>query len=107
MRKLVVALFLAGFACYANAAAVYGAVTSSGRPVANVGIEITCAGRVFSATTNAQGSYRVNVAATGECTFSVIGRPGAAITVYSYSDPVRYNFELSGGGNSYSLRRVQ
>jgi hypothetical protein len=81
---------------------IYGFITSSGRVHARAEIQVYCpgdqAGRPsVRGMTADDGSYRVNVPRTGQCTLrlpSVPGGPSAAIV--SYPNPVRYNFQLVG-----------
>jgi hypothetical protein len=90
----------------ANAAQMYGTVTESGRGIANAPLTVTCGAETVQTATDASGSYSLNVSATGICTFALDGRPGASTSVYSYADPVRYDFDVAAAGGAFSLRKL-
>ena len=74
---------------------VFGSITSSGRGVANVTIEISCGGAVTHGATASDGSYRINVPQQGQCTFT-LPQYGASTVVVSYPNPAQYDFQLVG-----------
>jgi hypothetical protein len=105
MRALLCLSVLIGFSLPAHADQIYGTLMQRGLPVADTDIQIVCGDQTFAARTNAQGSYSVRITPIGACELSVSGYPGASLAVYSYNDPVKYDLELSGGGNGFTLSR--
>jgi hypothetical protein len=76
---------------------IYGTIVLEGQGVKSVAVEIQCGkdDPVVKGMTAADGSYRINVAPQGQCTFtlpSYEGRPSAAI--FSGPNPTAYNYEL-------------
>jgi len=87
---------------------IYGSLTSAGRPVARAAIEIKCGENVTQGTTASDGSYRINVQQSGQCTLSLpgyTGRPSAV--VFSSPNPSQFDFELIGpdAKGNYVLRK--
>ncbi len=92
-RRLALAVAALGaVAGPAVAATIYGSVSEHQQPVGNRDIELLCPGQnPVPSTTDARGSYRFTVAATGSC----VVRMGAAEAPVILSDnPAQYNFEL-------------
>lgn len=102
---LVVVILL--FAMTASAAQVYGTLKEGDRPVeAGVNIDITCDNSSYSGQTDAHGSYSIYVQRKGKCTFTVHYRGQHPHTdIYSYDDPVKYDFDLVQTPGGYELRR--
>jgi hypothetical protein len=86
---------------------VYGSIEENGRPVREATeIEINCGGRPFKGQTDKYGSYRVHAAEKGKCSFKITHNNQEVTTeVYSYDNPVRYDFELVVDRGRYTLRR--
>jgi len=85
---------------------VFGSVISNGMGVANTAIEINCGGTATTGATAGDGSYRINVAQQGECTFTLAGHPGhPSAVVFSYPEPSQYDFEVVATNGGSQLRR--
>ncbi len=95
------------FPAVSFAGQINGTLRINGRPApSGVQVNIICGGQHFSGETRSRGSYSVYVNQTGRCTFTVPDYGGASDDkIYSYSDPVRYDFDLSKSNSSYQLRR--
>ena len=95
------------FAPTAFAAQVYGTLKEADQPVeAGVRIDIACANNTSSGQTDAHGSYSIYVQQRGRCTFTVHYRGQHPHTdIYSYDDPVKYDFDLVQTPGGYELRR--
>jgi len=90
----------------AQAGVIFGTITEGKKAAANTAIEIRCGQQgPYKTSTNSQGSYSVRVGATGECSFRVTNKPGEpGAVVFSYAQPVRYDFTLIRGSNNiYTL----
>jgi len=81
---------------------MYGSVIENGRALPNASIQITCPTGSASTVTASDGSFRVNVAVEGRCTFTLT-QYGASAAVFSYAKPVQYDFELRRQGGSAQL----
>lgn len=91
-----------------SAGQIYGTIVLDGQGVKSVAIEVECGkDEPVKGTTAADGSYRINVAAQGQCTLrlpSYEGRPSAAI--FSGPNPAAYNYELVKlADGKYELKR--
>lgn len=79
-----------------SAGQIYGTIVYEGQGVKTVAVEIQCGKEdPVKGTTGADGSYRINVSAQGQCNLtlpSYEGRPTAAI--FSGPNPAAYNYEL-------------
>jgi hypothetical protein len=98
--SIVLALFLAG-SLGLHAGEIYGTLRESGRPVEKgVAIEITAPGgtKIGSGITDQFGSYRVFVKPKGKFTLIVRyqGKSLSPLTIYSYSNAVRYDLAIHG-----------
>lgn len=99
---LITGLFTAGV----RAGIIFGTITQGTRAAANAAIEIQCGQQgTYKTSTNSQGSYSLRVSATGECIFRVTNKPGEpGAVVFSYAQPVRYDFTLiRDSNNNYVL----
>ena len=100
---LLICLFPAsGFA-----AQVYGTLRESGRPAANVTVEVVCGSSKYSAVTDNYGSYRLFAKESGKCRLRVYYQNQTPETVIdSSNDPAHYDFDLIRQGNGqYQLGR--
>ena len=94
-----------------HAGQIYGFIASSSRVHVRTAIQVDCLdGQVWrpsgSGMTADDGSYRINVARNGQCLLKLPQVPGGpAARVFSYPNPVQYNFQLVGQANGYALRR--
>lgn len=86
---------------------IFGSLKEGRRSVGRgVPVEVICGGDRYAVQTDAYGSYNIYAPKTGKCTFVVTHKGASAhASVYSYKDPVRYDFELIQGGRGYELRR--
>jgi hypothetical protein len=97
---------LLGLSVVAQAGPIYGALHSGNQPAANAEVRITCPGNhVYPVRTGPDGSYRLRVNETGRCGFDVsfAGKSGHA-DIFSYNDPVKYDFDLITAGPGYALK---
>ncbi|HJZ68628.1 MAG TPA: hypothetical protein VKF81_10945 [Blastocatellia bacterium] len=104
---LVLLLFLLPTVVFA--AQVYGSLKEGGRPVGRgCKVVVDCSGELYERETDDYGSYSVYAARKGKCTLQVYyqGQWSSRFDIYSYDDPVRYDFDLVRDGNGqYFLRR--
>lgn len=91
----------------ALAGSIYGSLTAGGAAVAKAEIEINCNGSITRTATSADGSYRAAIPQQGRCTLTVASFPGRpSAPVFSYPNPVQYDFQLvRRGDGGYELRR--
>jgi hypothetical protein len=92
----------------AHAGQVYGTIVLDGKGVGGASVEITCgSAAAATGTTAADGGYRINVPAQGQCTLVLPGHAGKpSAMIFSSPNPSLYNFELvKGGDGNYELRR--
>ena len=103
--KLVVTLF--ALPLVMQAGHMYGTLKRGNAPVSGAELKITCGAstRPYAGRTDGEGAYRIRVAENGRCTLEVSldGRSGKA-EVFSYNDPVKYDFELILQGKEYILK---
>jgi hypothetical protein len=85
---------------------IYGTLREGGRGVA-ARIEIVPEGKSpIPVTTSANGAYSVSVPDPGRCWLRVYyTKPVAPVAIFSYAEPVKYDFDLIPAGNGYSLQR--
>jgi hypothetical protein len=91
-----------------HAGQIYGFIASANK----AHIQVYCPGDQpgkpsGEGLTATDGSYRINVGRNGQCTLTlpeINGRPSA--TIFSYPNPVRYNFQLNRRPDgTYELRK--
>jgi hypothetical protein len=107
MKKLSILLALATLLPMTIfAAQVYGSLKENGQSVSGVKVEINCNGRAYGVSTDSSGSYNLYAGEKGKCTFKV-NYKGQAPTfeIYSYDNPVRYDFDLVNENGRYALKR--
>lgn len=105
MRLIEGALFASiAVSCPTFAGQIDGSLFKGGQPVANKDIRLRCEGRTLQSRTTPDGTYRFFVEQSGVCLFEVVD-PELTHKIYSYQDPVRYDFDLVSDGNGYLLRR--
>jgi hypothetical protein len=107
MRMMTFALCLIVlFPTLAYTGQIFGSLREGRRSVGQgVPVEVICGRDRYPARTDAYGSYNIYTPKTGKCTFVVNYNGQSQHVVYSYSDPVRYDFELIQSGRGYQLRR--
>ena len=87
----------------AAAATIYGTIRQGSQPVTNAPVVLSCGGSEAATTnTDARGAYRLTTGRTGRCNLQI---RGASTEVILYQDPIRYDFEIVGGGGQLSLIR--
>lgn len=87
---------------------VYGSLTERNRSVEpGVRIIIGCGPNTYKGVTDKYGSYNIYVPQRGKCNMTVFyGKERPTTSIYSYSDPIRYDFELVRDHQGrYVLRR--
>ena len=87
---------------------VYGTLKEGAAPIgAGVRVEVSCGANTYFAYTDAYGSYKINVPLKGKCTLRVHYNGQIVLyDIYSYDDPVRYDFEVIKQSNgTYQLKR--
>lgn len=109
MKNLVlVALLILVMAGPAIGAQVYGVLRITNRSVGRgARVEVQCGNAgPGNGETDDYGAYKVFVRAKGKCLLRVFyaGRWLEA-PIYSYDDPVRYDFDVVTENNQYKLRR--
>jgi hypothetical protein len=110
MKTIHTALLLILFSpAVASAAQIFGTLKEGDRPVGKgVSVAIECQGGGDSKDTDAYGSYNLFARQPGKCTLKVLygGQWSKPFPIYSYNDPVRYDFELvRQGDGQYALVR--
>jgi hypothetical protein len=108
MKKIVTTILL-GLLLPVSVCAgqIYGSLREGGRSVpAKVRFETICKDQTYAGETDGYGGYRANVG-RGKCTFKVYYKGQTpTFDLYSYDNPVRYNFDLELQANGqYLLRR--
>lgn len=86
---------------------IRGAVMHDGKSVGQgVGIEVQCADKVYSTSTDKYGSYRLFLPENGTCQLQVKYQNQApAREIVSFDDSTRYDLTLEKDGDQYVLRR--
>lgn len=84
---------------------VYGSLKEDGRSSANTEFELRCQGQAYPGRTDNNGAFAVN-AEKGKCILTVHykGQSPTAV-IFSYDNPVRYDFDLVVINGQYALRR--
>ena len=105
IRLLLLSIVL--FPTVAYGGQIFGTLTVDNRPVGkDVTVIIECGATNGKGQTDAYGSYKVFVP-KGKCTLKVIyGGQELLFALYSYDDPVRYDFSIVRQSNgSLTLQR--
>jgi len=90
----------------AHAAQIYGALTRGGSPLAGTRVAVACdSGDHDETRSDDHGAYRLFVAHTGRCTLSLPDNGGASAAIYSFDEPVRFDFDLVPAGGGFQLRK--
>ena len=107
MRALTLALgLILLFPTLAFTGQIFGTLKEGRRSVGRgVPVEVICGRDHYPARTDAYGSYNVYARKTGKCMLVVDYKGQSEHVVYSYGDPVRYDFELIQSGRGYQLER--
>ena len=104
-RFVLLALTL--FAASGFAGEIYGTI-KEGKDLAPKGtkLDIKSSAKTYSAVTDDFGNYRVAVAETGKCEFTVHFKDqSVSAEIQSYWNPSRFDWALEKSGDKYSLKR--
>jgi hypothetical protein len=84
-----------------TAGQIYGTLRDgTGKGVPGIAITIVSPAKTtYEAKTGPDGSYQVFVKETGRCEFqaNLGGKAPATASVFSYAEPAKYEFDISGG----------
>ena len=107
MKKAASIFVFLAFAGAAQAGEVFGTITESGKPAqTGVTLKLACEGSSAEGKTDAYGSYRLKVAATGNCTLTVASKAGSpSLSVNLYDKPARYDLVLTQSAGKYAVSR--
>ncbi len=108
MRSTIVALLALVFAVSTvRAGEVRGTITSGNKPVAaGSKVEVTVAGKTYTAETDKYGSYRFMIKEKGKCTLTFhLGEQSASAELFSYDRSTRYDWVVENANGKLSLRR--
>ena len=108
MRAMTFVLFLIFlFPTLAYTGQIFGSLSDGRKSVGQrVPVEVACGSSPYRAKTDRYGSYSIYSPKKGKCTLTVHYKgQSAEHTIYSYDDPVRYDFELIQSGEGYKLKR--
>lgn len=89
-----------------QAGPIYGTLRLNGRGI-NARIDIVPAGgRPIAIGTGPDGSYHATVPVNGRCQFRVTYENiSVATDIFSYADPIKYDFDLIPQGKGFALQR--
>jgi hypothetical protein len=105
INTLILPVLLLPLSVYA--AQVYGSLKEDGRAVPEkTRIEVICNGKTYPGATDSSGAYSVFASEKGKCVFKVYYKgQSPTFDLYSYDNPVRYDFDLVLQNGQYQLRR--
>jgi len=91
-----------------EAAQIYGSLFEGGSALAGQAVRVTCDnGESDEKQTDGDGAYRLFVKTAGRCTLSLPGKGGASAEIYSFEEPVRFDFDVTkapDGGQTLKKR---
>ena len=89
------------------AAQIYGSLKEDGRAVLErTKLEVICNGKTYTGVTDSYGAYNVFASEKGKCVIKVYHKgQSPSFELYSYDNPVRYDFDLVLQNGQYILRR--
>jgi hypothetical protein len=92
---------------FALAGEIRGAVTLAGKSIGqDVAIEVHCGEKVYTATTDKYGFYRLFIPENGTCRFQLhYHNQTPSREVISFEDSTRYDMLVEKEGDQYVLRR--
>ena len=106
MREIVFATAILLFMSAAYAGQINGTLRKDGKPIEQgISVTIKCPKDSYEGKTRARGYFSVYVREKGKCQFSVPEYPGTGALVYSYKNPVSYNFNLVKDSGNYKLKK--
>lgn len=84
---------------------IYGSLKVDGRSLPNVAFAIQCRVQRYTGQTDNVGVFAIN-AEKGKCILTVYyGGQSPTADIFSYDNPVRYDFDLVQINGQYTLRR--
>ena len=91
----------------AAAGEMYGALIDGDKPVGEkIKIEVTAAGKVYTAETDKNGAYRLFVKEKGKCAFTVHYKEQTLTAdVFSYDKSLRYDWTIDHKDGKFQLKR--
>ena len=105
-RMVVVSIVVFLAPLTAQAAQVYGSLSKGGHPLGGASVTVACeSGDRDETRTDDRGAYRLFVPHTGRCTLSVPDHGGASAAIYSFDEPVRFDFEVVPADGGFQLRK--
>jgi hypothetical protein len=108
MRPLVgVLLALVSLSLRVQAGELYGSIADAAKPVgAGIKVEITVAGKSYTAETDRFGAYRIYVKEKGKGVLTVRYKgQSPSADLFSYERSTRYDWVLDTEGGKLTLRR--
>jgi hypothetical protein len=89
------------------AGTIYGSIFREGAALRGAPFSVTCGNTSVRGSTLDDGSYRINIAQPGRCTFTVAvqGQGNASAEVMSSNGALQYNFQVVRGSGGLELRR--
>ncbi len=86
---------------------IYGDLRLGDKYLADAKIQLTCGTETAEATTDAKGSFRLRVKASGKCQVKVIHGPhNAALDVVLFDKPAQYRLLLEDKDGKTTLKQV-
>ncbi len=105
-RTILVFAILGWFPGAAFAGEIFGLITQAERPVASAHVAVTIANKTYTTDSDARGSYRVVVPASGKARLTVTtGSQALSIDVFSSERAVRCDLVITSGPNPQLQRR--
>jgi hypothetical protein len=100
MRTFVVLLVILFSPAFLQAAQIFGNIRKQGGPPVPGAVEINCGGRPIAGNADAYGAYSIFVPQQGKCALTIRyeNKLSLPVSVFSYGDPTRYDFELLPSG---------
>ena len=101
MRSFLLLIGVVAASPILTAGQIYGTLRdASGKGVPGISITIVSPAKTtYEAKTGADGSYQIFVKETGRCEFQAQlgGKQPATANVFSYAEPAKYEFDVTGG----------
>ena len=105
-RTILVFAILSWFPSAVFAGEIFGLITQANQPVAGARVAVTIANKTYTSDSDARGSYRVVVPASGKARLTVTtGAQALAIDVFSSERAVRCDLTITSGPNPQLQRR--
>ena len=108
MHKTAAALALVcTLPCAASAGEIFGTIKEAGKPVgAGVKLEVVADGKTVTATTDADGGYRLFIEPQGKFPLTVHYKGKTpSFKVLSFEQSTRYDLLLQPAGGDYTIKR--